>query len=131
MKWFIVFIMMCILIGCESNDNKVDGEQTKIKKVPAKVVVLPEYKIHDVVNQINGKKYADIIIPSFNTQINEDSLSIIAFEIIKKEGFDEASFYINEQAVKANFSSSYSEKHPEAFEKGYLGAITNGKYVRD
>lgn len=122
---------MSVLIGCDSEVKKRNSEQLKVEKTPEKVVVLPEYKIHDVVNQINGKKYADIIIPSFNTKIKVDSLSLIAFEIIKKEGFDEASFYINEEAVKANFSSSFSEKHPDAFEEGYLGAITDGKYIRD
>ena len=63
--------------------------------------------------------------------MEKDSISKIAFAILKKEGLDEAAFYINVNAIKASYSNSFSNEHPDAFKEGYLGAITNNKFIPD
>jgi len=131
MKYCLVFLIMFLLVSCKNDDNGVTEKQVIKQSPPQKSIVLPDYEIYDTVNKISGQKYADILIPSFKPSMEEDTLSKVAFAILKKEGFDEASFYVNKDAVKANFSSSFSEKHPDAFKKGYLGAIINNTYKKD
>ena len=132
--FYLLVISIFFIPSCNNDSQKSKSylyQKKMVWKVPTvkEVLILPEYIIHDIVNMIDGNKYADILIPSFNPDMKKDSISKIAFAILKKEGLDEASFYVNVNAVKANFSSSFNNKHPDASKKGYLGAIIGNKFL--
>lgn len=91
-------------------------------------VDLPEYKVLDVVDQMVGGKYADILVPSFSRETPLVELKLFAKELAKIKGFDEMSIYCTEEAYKANFSASFSEEHPGALEEGYLGMYRDGTF---
>jgi len=90
---------------------------------------LPKYSILDEVTLFSGGKYGDILITSFSRKTSLDELKSAAKEIARSEGFDEISLYSTKEAFKANFSSSYSESHPNALKNGYLGSYKDGVFT--
>jgi|GEM_PF-3065578 hypothetical protein len=129
MRLTVIFFLSIFIIGCQQEAKEsTQPENTNTQNIE-KQISLPEYEILDEVDQMVGGKYGDILIPSFEPDMNTDSLSKVAFAIMEKEGLDEAAFYSAESAQKASFSSSYQKKNPNALKEGYLGAIREGKFT--
>ncbi len=137
MKWIIPFLVINLFVTCQDKDdfkkkefilsNEKVGTATKIPE-GEKVVILPRYEILDKIQMISGKTFADILIPNFTTTMDKDSLSKIAFAILKKERLDEAEFYVTKDAYKSNYSSSFANKNPNAVKEGYLGGISGNVF---
>ncbi len=125
MKWIIPLLAISLFVACQDKDDS----PTK-KPGNEKVVVLPKYEILDKIQMISGKTFADIMIPSFTITMDKDSLSEIAFAILKKEGLDEAEFYVTKAAYKSNYSSSFANKNTNASKEGYLGGIKDKVFRR-
>ncbi len=90
---------------------------------------LPEYIILDKVKLLNGNIYADILIKSYSKNTPVDERESTVKVISQKENINEISLYSTENAKKANFSSSFSKKHPNALKNGYLGSYKNGIFT--
>lgn len=124
----ILILILSLVVFTSCNSKKELERKSLITPRPVPQIMLPNYKIHDLVRKLDGNKFADIIIPSLSPKIRSDSLSQIAFAIIKKERIDEAEFYSTAEAAKAMYSVSYLKKHPNALKDGYLGSISSNKF---
>lgn len=89
---------------------------------------LPSYTIIRSMKMASGGRQADILIPEFSRDTPEELRSKTAFRILQAENLVSLSLYSTQEALKANISSSFAEKNPDAKE-GILGGIYNGKWV--
>lgn len=89
---------------------------------------LPDYRVVERVDQMVGGIHGDVILPSVDVQIDTTRMKRIAFAILEREDLDEAGFYVNRSALRANMSKSYREAHPGALEAGYLGSVRKGAF---
>lgn len=75
-----------------------------------------------------GLYFGDVLITSCSRKISKEKRERIFSAIMEKENLNIASFYRTNDAYKANSSVSYSDTHPNAMKRGYLGYIDNGNF---
>jgi len=100
----------------ESNDDEEDAFS------------MPEYTILDTVPLMIGGKHGDVLIQTYSPDTATDILRETAINIAGAGGFTSLSLYSTEEAYRASYSASYSNEHPGALEKGYLGRYENGEF---
>ena len=134
---FAATVVLLALVGCAQDSPEVESvaldEPVTEAAPPATGVVLaelPAYTVADRVEQLTGGTYADIVVPSYTTETDPDTLAAAAEAIAEAEGLSKATFYRTEEAVRANFSSSFSESNPGVLEAGLLGTYENGAFRR-
>lgn len=86
---------------------------------------LPKHKVLERINLLKGGVYLDIHLKRIPSSITKEEFAKIANTFYRNEKADYA-FYKTKKAYKANWSSEYSTKHPNALKKGFLGSISNG-----
>ncbi len=116
-----------MLLGCSKEAEQNRFNSTKIEKEDD--IIIPEYKILDRVQMISGDIYYDILIESYSRKTSNIVIERILEAISKELSADIISLYCSREALKSNFSSSYSELHPEAIEC-YIGEYKNGKFIK-
>lgn len=92
---------------------------------------LPKYEVLFRVKQSmgNGRIYGDVLIVSFSRATTAKNREQVARAICKQERLDDICLYSTRDAYEANMSASYSKSHPDALKKGFLGSLTDGKFV--
>jgi hypothetical protein len=128
MRLTVIFLLFIFIIGCQQETRESTKSENNTVQKTEKEIELPEYEVLDIVDQMVGGKYGDILIPSFETDMDTDSLSKVALAIIEKERLDQAEFYRTASAQKANFSASYQKENPNALKEGYLGSVKDGEF---
>ena len=93
------------------------------------LIKLPEYEVIDAIKLISGEKMIEVLIKSFSQITSISEQEKIAREIANRKGYDRVDLYCTKEAQKANYSSSFREKHPDALKTGYLGSLKNGKFT--
>jgi hypothetical protein len=112
--------------------NTYPIEFYKIKEVPIEydenIVVeadnengIPEYKI--LLIYFEEPKIADVLVDKKYKQFSKKEIEKIITKISKKENFSQMTLYCTEESYKANISSDYNNKHPNALDGGLLGSI--------
>lgn len=109
------------------SEGKTKTDNTKIEK--ENDIEIPEYKILDRVQMISGDIYYDILIETFSRKTSNLVIERVLKAISKELSANIISLYCSREALKSNFSSSYSELHPEAIEC-YIGEYKNGKFIK-
>ena len=89
---------------------------------------LHQHRVLDRVSLIKGGIYVDVLLEDISLKITRDEFSIIAKSFYKNERGD-YSFYLNEEAYKANFSGKFLRENPNALKNGLLGEIKNGEVL--
>lgn len=104
-------------------------EYTAIEK-PTDIHNTEDYYVHEFVNLISGGKLASVILKksslSRNTSV-EKRIKIAKF-LINKLDVTDLDIYTSIDALKANESSSYYEKNPNAL-KGLIGRVEDGVFI--
>jgi hypothetical protein len=89
---------------------------------------LPEYIVADRVNLMVGGIYGDVVVPSLSSSVSLAELAALADAIAASEGFTQLSLYCSEEAVRANFSRSFLEENPNAYDC-VLGSWEDGVFT--
>lgn len=89
---------------------------------------LPAYRVLDRVDQLSGRPFGDVLVPSFSQETPPAIRRDILKRIIEEEGLQDASLYCSVDAQRADYSRSYSESHPDALARCALGAWQNGRF---
>ena len=92
---------------------------------------LPKYEVLFRVKQYMGNKriYGDVLIASLSRATPAKKREQVARAICRQERLDDLCLYSTRDAYEANISESYSKSHPDALKKGFLGSLTDGKFV--
>lgn len=118
----------------EKGRTKIWGTYASPPKDPlknqyrSKTDSLPSYTIIQSIKLLSGGRQADILIPEFSRDTPEELRRKTAFGILQTENLVSLSLYSTREARKANMSSSFAEKNPDA-KQGILGEIYNGKWI--
>jgi hypothetical protein len=89
----------------------------------------PSYTVADIVEEIGGTTYAEVIVPSLSPDTSAVLLEGTARLIAQREGADNVGLYATDEARQANMSASFAESHPGALEAGYLGELRDGAFT--
>lgn len=84
---------------------------------------LPEYVVLDKVGS-----YLDVLVPALTVEATAEELAPVARGIADAENVDQVSLYSTEDAFRVNFSSSFSDRNPDALADGYLGMWDDGTF---
>lgn len=122
-KYLAIAFFLLLIIGAISRGKE------KTSPSADETFQMPQYQVLDEVRLINGSLYADVLIPGYSKDTDQEVLKKAALTLAKEKGYDEISLYSTEDAKKANFSSSFLEKHPDALVQGYLGSYKKGKFI--
>ena len=90
---------------------------------PSSEASIPEYVVADRVGN-----YGDIVVPSLSLSAPREELATVANAIGVREGLDELSLYCSQDAVRANFSQSFLEANPCAYDC-VLGSWEDGVFT--
>jgi hypothetical protein len=92
---------------------------------------LPKYEVLFRVKQYMGNKriYGDVLIVSLSRATPAKKREQVARTICRQERLNDICLYSTRDAYEANMSASYSKSHPDALKKGFLGSLTDGKFV--
>ncbi len=90
---------------------------------------MPEYTVLYSGNMLGGGQSGDVLIPSFSRSTPIETRERVARKIMQLEQMIQISIYSTNTAHRANISASYSKEHPGALEKGFLGAVRDGKFT--
>lgn len=123
-KVLFVLLISLLLIYCQKQDNDKIENTTNME-----AVTLPEYEIIDEIKLISGEKMGEVLIKSFSRNTPTLERETILREIAKRKGFGRVELYSTLEAQKANYSDSFSKKHPDALKTGYLGSLNKGKFI--
>ena len=130
-------IALFVIAGCAQESSEIEASEpaplpSEAAQPAAGGVLpsLPEYNVSDRVEQLTGGTHGDIVVPAYTTETDADTLAAAAEAIAQAEGLSKATFYRTEEAVRANFSSSFAESNPGVLEAGLLGTYENGAFRR-
>ena len=90
---------------------------------PSSEASIPEYVVADRVGN-----YGDIVVPSLSLSAPREELATVANAIGVREGLDALSLYCSQDAVRANFSQSFLEANPRAYDC-VLGSWEDGVFT--
>ena len=86
---------------------------------------IPKYSVIFKTKLFSGTgDYIEVLIPNFDKKINSQGKKELFKAILDYEKSISGSFYLTEEAQKANSSDSFRKSHPNALKDGYLGDIT-------
>ena len=92
-------------------------------------VAIPDYTVLEIVNQFNGDRIGDVLIPTLDRQTPVSRRAVIVKEIARREKFTSVNLYCSRDAFSANFSSSFAEGHPDALRTCLLGTLLGGEFI--
>jgi hypothetical protein len=117
--WYIgAFFVVVLIIGVVSSLFEDNGESPASSEAS-----IPEYVVADRVGN-----YGDIVAPSLSLSTPREELATVANAIGVREGLDELSLYCSQDAVRANFSQSFLEANPRAYDC-VLGSWEDGVFT--
>jgi hypothetical protein len=90
---------------------------------------LPAYTVLSAIDSLAGGRFGDVLAPSVSRATPVADRETIARRIAAKEKFTNLSLYSIEDAYKANLSSTFASKHPNAMREGFLGMLEDGKFT--
>ena len=130
----IVFILGAIFIPAIQSDKKLN-QTTQIQQQQKVGVEIPSYKILDKVEHISTRGlndrasyFGDVLIEGDVINIPPKEFIEIARVIVKQEGLDySASFYLTEEAYRANYDSTW-EGSDKALDEGYIGTLEKNEF---
>ena len=100
-----------------------------MRQADTQEVVIPQYTVLDIVDQLNGVRYGDVLAPTLSRETPAGRRADILKEVAKIEGLGDASLYCSREAFRANFSSSYAEEHPDALKTCLLGSMRGQRFT--
>ena len=122
--WYIgAFFVFTLALGVVSTLFEDDGETPMSSEVS-----IPEYVVADRVGILGGGNYGDIVVPSLSSSTPREELATVANAISAREGLDRLSLYCSQDAVRANFSQSFLEANPGAYDC-VLGSWEGGVFT--
>ena len=92
-------------------------------------VEVPEYTLLDIVNQISGVRYGDVLVSSLSRDTTASHRFDVTKEIARREELGEATLYCSRDAFQANFSSSFAQEHPDALRTCLLGSLKGAQFT--
>ena len=112
-----VFAATLALTACASEDEAAPEFE------------IPEYTVLDIVDQISGVRYGDVLVSTLQRDTPAGRRADVIKEIARREGLGEASLYCSRDAFRAAFSSSFAEEHPDALQTCYLGKLNGAQFT--
>lgn len=124
-----------VTIYRDDEDSRVEVYREEIPNAATPVAegerpmseALPVYEILDSVETLNEGTMADILVSSFSKGTSVVERESFAQAVASKEGLEWVTLYCSRDAFRANYSSSFSESHPDALETCYLGSWKRGQ----
>jgi hypothetical protein len=129
-----------VLIGMAPPYSSLERKIMNFKILPLVIIALtfftvnafsqsiPSYQVVKFFNDPSGKKWGDVVIPSFSKKTPKTEREKLFKIIVEKEGFNySVSFYQSEAARNADYSKSFADAHPDAKKLGCLGSWKHGK----
>ena len=115
--FLVILTALLALTSCSGNDKSTAD------------VVIPDYTVLEVVNQFNGDRIGDVLIPTLDRKTPVSRRADIVKEIARREKFTSVNLYCSRDAFSANFSSSFAEEHPDALRTCLLGTLLGAEFI--
>ena len=92
-------------------------------------VDVPEYVVLDIVDQISGVRYGDVLVSTSSRQTTAGQIADVLKAIAEREGLGQAILYCSRDAYEANMSSSFGKQHPDALKTCFLGSLDGALFT--